>query len=77
MYITPVIPSTNEIKLDNELLKKAERHDHYVVGSLLCFEDPAVRFFDDISLIFGTLSFPALLVYKTLGDTCFLSTPPL
>lgn len=24
MYITPVIPSTNEIKLDNELLKKAE-----------------------------------------------------
>ena len=24
MYITQVIPSTNEIKLDNELLKKAE-----------------------------------------------------
>ena len=24
MYITPVIPSTNEIKLDNKLLKKAE-----------------------------------------------------
>ncbi|MGE3301128.1 MAG: hypothetical protein AB7I39_11935 [Arcobacter sp.] len=24
MYVTSVIPSTNEIKLDNELLKKAE-----------------------------------------------------
>ena len=24
MYITPVLPSTNEIKLENELLKKAE-----------------------------------------------------